>query len=89
MRCPGCRRFFCRECAGEHEGRLLCAECVAAAVRPMAARGWTLGWLGIPLGWVCGLLVAWTVFGMFGWVLTEVPDEFHEGTYWEFLGGTE
>jgi hypothetical protein len=87
VRCPGCSRFFCRECAGEHEGRLLCAGCLAARVRRVerAVRGW--GWFTRPMQWALGFLVAWWVFGFAGRVLTEVPDEFHEGTYWRFLEG--
>lgn len=85
VRCPACRRFFCRECAGEHEGRLLCAECIAAATRPAAARQGRWGWLSLGLTCLCGVVLTWWVFGLVGRILTEVPDEFHEGTYWRFL----
>jgi hypothetical protein len=37
------------------------------------------------LQWAGGLLVAWLIFSFFGRVLTEIPDDFHEGTYWQFL----
>jgi hypothetical protein len=59
-RCPHCLRSFCRECVTEHQARLLCAACLAAAVRErpsahrpfrrflpaaMALAGLVLGWL--------------------------------------------
>lgn len=28
-RCPECKRFFCRECITEHDGRVLCSGCLA------------------------------------------------------------
>ncbi len=30
VRCPGCSRFYCRECVVEHLGRMMCSDCVAA-----------------------------------------------------------
>jgi hypothetical protein len=46
-------------------------------------RGWL--WLRLPVRLLTGVLVAWFIFGLFGRLLTEIPDEFHEGTYWQFL----
>ena len=31
-RCPGCGRYFCRECVTEHDGRVLCAACISRLV---------------------------------------------------------
>ena len=27
-RCPSCQQYFCRECVVEHDGRLLCSDCL-------------------------------------------------------------
>ena len=85
MRCPSCQSFFCRECATEHDGRLLCAQCLAtltsAAAKPKgrpglrafaATAGWTLAALG-------GLLFTWLVFYYFGAALARAPFDFHTG----------
>ena len=37
-RCPECRGYFCRECVTEHDGRLLCTNCLAALEHPAARR---------------------------------------------------
>ena len=37
-RCPECGRAFCHECVTEHESRLLCAACLAAASRTGQAK---------------------------------------------------
>lgn len=29
-RCARCRHYFCRECATEHQGQILCGACLAA-----------------------------------------------------------
>ena len=58
-RCPECRRFFCRECTTEHEGRLLCSAClgrlsvVAAKPRKIGvARQLALGLSALVLAWL-------------------------------------
>ena len=62
VRCPGCRRDYCRECVTEHDDRYLCTSCLrlqaAGAVRtPRRVR--------LPVGALlaaAGLLSAWTVY---------------------------
>jgi len=84
VRCPSCQRFFCRECATEHGGRLLCAECLAAVSAAAAAKGRprirailsTTGWIVAALA---GLLFAWLVFFYLGTALARAPFDFHTG----------
>jgi len=74
-RCPVCQRYFCRECVTEHDGRMTCTTCVAAARGP-ATRGrgsmllWTLGSCG-------GILLAWVMFYYAGMWLAQMPDSFY------------
>jgi len=62
VRCPSCRRDFCRECVTEHADRYLCSACLrlqAAKDSPPPRR------LRFPVGAVLGLavlLTAWTVY---------------------------
>lgn len=58
-RCPGCARFFCRECVTEHEARLLCAACIARTVTAAPRRGGRMPAFAAAAG---GLLVAWAAF---------------------------
>jgi hypothetical protein len=81
-RCPSCRRFFCRECVTEHEGRILCAGCLrTTARRPVVEAGWW-AWGGVAGQFAVGLLVAWIAFYSLGRVLAAMPDRFHQGTIW-------
>jgi hypothetical protein len=78
VRCPECRRFYCRECVTEHNGRMMCAACVAAAGRGQA-RGKTgvAVWIGLAAG---GLLLAWLFFYNLGLILSRIPADFHGGS---------
>ena len=84
-RCPECRRFFCRECVTEHEGRALCSACLARLTQVTVKRPWRTGWLVAPFTTVAGLLVAWLFFYGVGHVLLSIPDDWHEGTVWQKL----
>ena len=76
-RCPGCREFFCRECVTDHDGRLLCRRCLAAAVGPSrGASTW-----GPRVRWTAGAAAggffAWAVFYYIGALLASIPSQFH------------
>jgi len=78
VRCPECRRFYCRECATEHQGRMICAACLARLAERATVAGkfartrWTLLAVG-------GLLLAWLIFFYAGMALARLPSEFHGG----------
>lgn len=74
VRCPECRRYFCRECVTEHRGRMICAECIAAAAAPADSHRariafWSAGAAG-------GFLLAWALFYYAGVMLARVPSDF-------------
>ena len=82
-RCPGCRRYFCRECVTEHEGRMLCATCVGAGVTRAEPRTagrirWTR-WLALGLG----LGMSWGVLQFYGIYLARLPDDSHQRVLWK------
>jgi hypothetical protein len=74
--CPSCKRFFCRECVTEHEGRMICVNCVsvltrgAHAVERASRARWTVTA-------VAGILIAWLVFYYLGLTLARIPSQFH------------
>jgi hypothetical protein len=73
VRCPVCRRFYCRECVTEHDGRMVCASC-AAAVTPQAARSSAVvAWIA---GAGVGFLLAWLLFYYLGVMLARIPSDF-------------
>jgi len=78
VRCPECRRYYCRECVTEHIGRMICADCVARAARSRIqnSRFNTVVWITFALG---GLVVAWLVFYYLGVFLARIPSDFHAG----------
>lgn len=77
VRCPECRRFYCRECVTEHLGRMMCASCVASAsARPETSPARHVFWAFLALG---GLLLAWLIFYYLGVFLARIPSDFHSG----------
>ncbi len=77
-RCPDCRLHFCRECVVEHQGRLLCAACLAAGSAPQqqSRRGRLRGMLQV-LGTFLGFLLVWLLMFAAGDLLTRIPESFH------------
>jgi hypothetical protein len=82
-RCPGCGRFFCRECITEYEDRVLCATCLASisASQSTAFKPFKI----IRIVFQCGLgvITAWLFFYYLGRILLTLPDAFHNGTLWQ------
>ena len=82
-RCPGCSRFYCRECVTEHDDRVICAACLKKLAhtpllgRPVIARlfQWTQCL-------ACGVLL-WFFFYFIGETLASMPSKFHEGSLWK------
>lgn len=84
-RCPSCAGDFCRECIVEHDGRVLCATCLAREVAaPEAAKksaAWTRRGAEMTVTAACVLLL-WIAFYGFGQFLKAIPPRLHEGTMW-------
>lgn len=81
-RCPGCRRFYCRECVTEHGDRFMCAACITAETKTDSASG--SGWQKVIRCFqaLVGLAIIWFAFLLLGQTLLEAPSQFHEGTMW-------
>jgi hypothetical protein len=76
-RCPSCLRYYCRECVTEHQGRMMCATCVARlGVASSQQRSGNAGWVAGALG---GLLFAWLIFYYLGMGMAHIPSTFHTG----------
>ena len=92
-RCPSCGRFFCRECVTEHEGRLLCADCLRG-LRAAAERRRRPAWrakgvltaITRTASLALSLLAAWFFFHVLAQTLVSLPGEFHASTLWQQLG---
>lgn len=82
-RCPECRRYFCRECIAEHDGRILCASCLARLAAPKAAKKKRLPGVLALLQCAGAIAIAWFFFFLIGKGLLAIPTSFHEGTMWE------
>lgn len=85
MRCPGCSRFYCRECASEHEGRYLCLSCLKAATPEEKPQRNVLRPLGRAVVLIAALYVLWQSFFSVGYLLLQVPADSHEDSVqpWE------
>jgi hypothetical protein len=82
-RCPGCGRFFCRECVTEHEDRLLCANCLRRQISREQSKSRKMVYVLRAFQMFTGLLLIWIFFYYLGQALLLMPDEFHEGTLWK------
>lgn len=82
-RCPGCTRYFCRECVTEHDDRVLCAACLARLAKTDSGRARTFRTVTRVLQFGLGLVLAWFFFFAIGETLQRLPDEFHEGNIWQ------
>lgn len=84
VRCPECRRFFCRECVTEHDDRMLCSVCLSrlAGTGRKMDRRWIRRLLLAGQG-ILGFLLLWYAFYLVGLMLLAIPHAFHEGTIWE------
>ena len=82
-RCPACGGFFCRECVTEHEGRILCAGCLARLARTPDEKPRRRFHPLRALAGLLGLAALWLVFYAGGRLLLALPSSVHEGTVWE------
>jgi hypothetical protein len=82
-RCPGCSRFFCRECISEHGGRVLCASCLAIVLEKKITPRRRFARLSRVVLAFVGILTAWVFFNLLGHILLKIPVSVHEGTIWE------
>jgi hypothetical protein len=84
VRCLDCQQFFCRECATEHNDRMMCSQCLArlADVHPERSGRWLNVALLCAQG-IFGFTILWYAFYLVGHMLLTIPHSFHEGTIWE------
>lgn len=82
--CLDCKQFFCRECITEHDGRVICANCLLKiqSHAPAPKKNAVLIRLALFLS---AMLFLWFLFYSSGQVLLKLPDTFHEGTLWKEL----
>lgn len=71
-RCPGCSRFFCRECVTEHAGRVLCARCLAAQATA-AHKGPKWSAVKLPAAAASSFVMLWVVLYYLGTALAAWP----------------
>ena len=67
--CLECRRAYCRECVVDHEGRLMCAACIARLNAPSAEKRHKLRRLVPVTAAALALLLCWILFYMVGRLL--------------------
>ena len=85
-RCPECQHFYCRECVTEHEGRVLCVDCLKQLLTPAAPPKGGGGWLLLVAQAVFALVLLWAIFQSLGEGLAALPDSFHENGLWQVDG---
>ncbi len=75
-RCPECGHYFCRECIVEHEGRMICKECLAKLLAQAPERK-SRKLLRRAVLWgmaMLSFLLAWSFFLLLGRVMILLQD---------------
>lgn len=87
-KCPVCGQPFCRECVIEHEGRFLCAGCLAkeGTPKPVEKPRRSLAVLRERLLLLVAGGVLWFVFFYSETLLGRIPQDFHDATFWKEQG---
>jgi hypothetical protein len=75
--CLECRRAFCRECVVDHDGRLICAACIARLRAPVVQGNRTLRRLLSATGTALAILLCWILFYMAGRLLMLAEPSHH------------
>jgi len=75
--CVECRRAWCRECVVDHDGRLVCAACLARLRAPAARGGGVRQRTFAAGGMAVTLLLGWIVFYMAGRLLITAEPGHH------------
>ena len=83
VRCPECNEYFCRECATEHEDRLICSSCLKKLSIGIEKKGGRFSVFLRMIEVIVSIFLAWLFFYYFGQGLLLIPTSFHEGTIWE------
>jgi hypothetical protein len=76
VQCPSCKRYFCRECVTEHQGRMMCVSCVTVLSRGGSKTARTAATIW-SITAIIGILIAWLMFYYLGQTLAKIPAEFH------------
>lgn len=79
-RCVSCSRSYCRECVSEHEGRLLCAACLALTGKAKSARRSLFRRAAPALMIAGGLLLAWLTYWAMGELVINTARGLHTRT---------
>jgi hypothetical protein len=87
--CMDCRSFFCRECVTEHDGRLICSDCLLKLAGTGSKKVPLLRWITRGAWGLAGFVLMWLCFYGLGQFLLSLPSTFHEGTYWTQIVGKD
>ena len=87
-RCPVCTSYFCRECIAEHEGLVLCAQCLAKSAAASRQKNSLWQSILVPPGALLGFCLAWLFFLSMGKILIRIPASFHDGSWSDEAGET-
>lgn len=82
--CLSCGNYFCRECITEHEGKVMCAGCLAGITAASLESNRFVNFLRFFL-FSASTLFLWFIFFQFGRIMLKLPDSFHEGTLWKAI----
>ena len=82
-KCPGCARFYCRECITEHDDRVLCADCMRKLGTELAHGKRRFQFPMRIVQFAGAILLGWLFFYFMGQILVSLDPAFHEGTVWK------
>jgi uncharacterized membrane protein YvbJ len=80
-RCPECKKDFCRECITEHNNKMLCTNCLHEKTKRKEAKKKKLEILFTIFLFCLGMLISYYFFFGLASMLSEIPDQFHNGEF--------
>lgn len=78
LKCPGCGRFYCRECASEHDGRWLCSSCLGKPQETPTEKRTPGAAIFNVVALAISLAFLWMAFMGMGSMLHSVPTPTHD-----------
>jgi len=80
--CPGCTKYYCRECVVDHENVMVCASCLGGKASAAERRNRVVGAAARIAQMMISIIALWLFFYFIGEGLLALPSSFHEGTIW-------
>ena len=75
-RCCQCNQYYCRECIVEHEGDMICTQCLSQNNQSLIEKKESSGWISHLFIFAMSTVLLLFLFYSLGWFISIIPDSF-------------